>query len=209
MIDPGPDSPTLLLLKTDALVEGIHFFARRTAAAGRLESDRPRGFRLRRHGRPAGALPRHPGVAAGHPVAWVEELYRGMGDCLETFGGVLAGGETSSVPPPSAAVISIAATGSVRREHLVLRSTARPGQPILVTGTLGGSLAGKHLNFTPRLAESEWLVAHFKPTAMMDLSDGLAKDLPRLAAASGCGVKLERDQLRSPPAAPRPGAQRW
>ena len=46
------------------------------------------------------------------------------------------------------------------------------------------------LDFTPRLVETDWLVGHFKPTAMMDLSDGLAKDLPRLAVASGCGCKI-------------------
>ena len=85
----------------------------------------------------------------------MEDLYRGIGDCLEKFGGVLAGGETSSVPPGSAAVISIAATGSVRREHLVLRSTAKPGDALLVTGTLGGSIQGKHLDFTPRVVEVE------------------------------------------------------
>jgi thiamine-monophosphate kinase len=92
-------------------------------------------------------------------------------------------------------VISVAATGSVRREHLVLRSTARPGQILLVTGTLGGSLAGKHLSFTPRIREASWLVRHHKPAAMMDISDGLAKDLPRLALASGCGFVLDRDSL--------------
>ena len=65
-------------------------------------------------------------------VTWAEELYRGIGDCLEKFGGVLAGGETSSVPTGSAAVISIAATGSVLRKHLVLRSTAKPGDALFV-----------------------------------------------------------------------------
>ncbi|MGL5016869.1 MAG: thiamine-phosphate kinase, partial [Luteolibacter sp.] len=98
-------------------------------------------------------------------------------------------------PAGSAAVISIAATGSVLRRHLVLRSTAQAGDALFVTGTLGGSIAGKHLDFTPRLREASWLVAEFKPTAMMDLSDGLAKDLPRLAAASRCGFQIDRSAL--------------
>lgn len=199
-VDPGPQSPTLLLLKTDAIVEHIHFLPDAPArsvgwkAAARVISD----FAA------MGGQPVHflitLALAPETPVVWAEELYRGIGDCLKKFGGTLAGGETSSVPSGSAAVISIAATGSVLRENLVLRSTARPGDLLLVTGSLGGSLAGKHLAFVPRLEETHWLLAHFKPTAMMDLSDGLAIDLPRLAAASGCGFSLDESALPRNPA---------
>jgi thiamine-monophosphate kinase len=195
VIDHDPQSPTLLLLKTDALVGHIHFLPGAPAravgwkAAARVVSD-------------FAAMGGHPGhflITLALPpetaVAWVEDLYRGIADCLEKFGGLLAGGETSSVPHGSAAVISIAATGSVHREHLVLRSTAKPGDILLVTGSLGGSISGKHLNFTPRLLQTDWLVSHFKPTAMMDLSDGLAKDLPRLAAASRCGFTIDEATL--------------
>jgi thiamine-monophosphate kinase len=195
VIDPGPDSPVLLLFKTDALVARIHFLPGTPAravgwkAAARVVSD----FAA------MGGHPEHFLITLALPpetaVSWVEDLYRGIGDCLEKFGGLLAGGETSSVPEGSAAVISIAATGRVRREHLVLRSTARPGDALFVTGTLGGSIRGRHLDFTPRVVESDWLVSHYKPAAMMDLSDGLAKDLPRLAAASGCGFRLDRPAL--------------
>lgn len=193
VIDQG--LPALLLLKTDALVEHVHFLPTAPARAvgwksvARVISDfaamggRPEHFLITL------ALPPET------PVSWVEDLYRGIGDCLEKFGGFLAGGETSGVPSGSAAVISIAATGRVQREHLVLRSTAKPGDILFVTGTLGGSIHGKHLDFTPRIHEAEWLVTHFKPTAMMDLSDGLGKDLTRLAAASGCGFHIEREIL--------------
>lgn len=195
VIDPGPQSDTLQLLKTDALVGGIHFLTKSPPrsvgwkSAARVVSDfaamggRPEYFLITL------ALPPET------RVSWVEDLYRGIGDCLQTFGAVLAGGETSSVPAGSAPVISVAATGSVAREHLVLRSTAKPGQLLLVTGTLGGSIHGKHLDFTPRVREAAWLVSNSKPTAMMDLSDGLAKDLPRLAKASGCGFILDRSTL--------------
>jgi thiamine-monophosphate kinase len=70
---------------------------------------------------------------------------------------------------------------------------------LFVTGRLGGSLAGRHLDFRPRLAEARWLVSHFQPHAMMDLSDGLAADLPRLAAASGCGYAIEESRLPCAP----------
>ncbi|MEI6673555.1 MAG: thiamine-phosphate kinase [Verrucomicrobiota bacterium] len=195
VIDLGPSHDRLQLLKTDALVEHVHFLpaapprAVGWKAAARVVSDfaamggHPEHFLITL------ALPPHT------PVAWAEDLYRGIGDCLERFGGVLAGGETSSVPPHSAAVIAVAATGSVRRTHLTLRSTACPGQALLVTGALGGAHLGKHLTFTPRQKETDWLVSNFKPAAMMDLSDGLGRDLPRMAAASGCGYEVVRGEL--------------
>lgn len=193
VIDQG--LPTLLLLKTDALVEQVHFLPSAPArdvgwkAVARVVSDfaamggKPEHFLITL------ALP------GGMEVAWVEEFYQGMGDCMKRFGGFLAGGETSSVPAGSAAVISIAATGSVPRDKVVLRSTAKPGDVLFVTGTLGGSIQGKHLTFTPRVEAAEWLVGHFKPTAMMDLSDGLGKDLPRMAASSGCGFTVIEPDL--------------
>jgi len=60
---------------------------------------------------------------------------------------------------------------------------------------LGGSINGKHLDFHPRLREATWLTKNFSLTAMMDLSDGLAKDLPRLAKASGCGFTIEKESV--------------
>lgn len=193
VIDSG--APVIQLLKTDALVERIHFLPNAPPRAVGWKSV----ARVISDFAAMGGKPEHflvtLALAASTEVSWIEEVYRGIGDCLGQFGGLLAGGETSSVPEGSAAVISIAATGSVPRDHLVLRSTARSDETILVTGTLGGSIQGKHLDFTPRVAEAEWLVRHFKPSAMMDLSDGLAKDLPRLAAASGIGFRIDESAL--------------
>lgn len=187
VVDPG--SGPLRLLKTDAIVEGIHFLPETDTekvgwkAVARVLSD----FAA------MGGKPEHllvtVAVDAERPVIWMDRLYRGIRKCLAKHGGVLAGGETSSLPQ-AGAVISVAGEGSVEREHLVLRSGGKPGDLVLVTGRLGWSLSGKHLTFTPRLAEAAWLVEHLRPTAMMDLSDGVAKDLPRLAAASSCGFEI-------------------
>jgi thiamine-monophosphate kinase len=195
VIDPGAEFSTLQLLKTDALVERVHYLPDAPARAVGWKSV----ARVISDFAAMGGKPEHFLVTLALPkstaVGWIEDVYRGIGDCLEKFGGLLAGGETSSVPDGSAAVISIAATGSVLREHLVLRSTAKLGETLFVTGNLGGSIRGKHLDFTPRLAEAAWLVEHFKPTAMMDLSDGLGKDLPRLAEASDCGFLIDEAAL--------------
>ncbi len=186
--DGGVD---LVLLKTDALVEGVHFVREADArqvgwkAVARVVSD----FAA------MGGFPERFLVTLALPgsmsLEWVENFYRGMGTCFERYEAVLVGGETCRVPHGSAAVISVAATGRVERGNVVMRSGGKVGDAIWVTGELGGSLAGKHLDFTPRLDQARWLVEHFKPTAMMDLSDGIARDLPRLAKASSCGFRLD------------------
>jgi len=201
VVGPGDDCAVvgrgeiLTLLKTDAVVAGVHFLesekARRVGwkAVARVLSD----FAA------MGGGPRELLVtlALGREVSveWVRELYEGMSACLERHGGVIVGGETTSLPAGAPVMISVAGRGEVRREYLVTRSGGRPGDGIYVTGRLGGSIRGKHLDFTPRLAESRWLVERFAISAMMDLSDGLAKDLPRLAKMSGVGFQLDREAL--------------
>lgn len=190
------DSDRLTLLKTDAIVESIHY-TRDTApervgwkAVMRVVSD------FAAMGGAPGRFLVTIALPPDREVAWVDGLYQGMARAMDWCGGKLAGGETTAVPKGSAAVISVAATGWVERRHLVLRATARPGDAIYVTGRLGGSLAnGRHLDFFPRLTEAAWLVRHFKPDAMMDLSDGLAADLPKLARASATGFTLDREAV--------------
>jgi thiamine-monophosphate kinase len=105
----------------------------------------------------------------------------------------IVGGETSRSPGP--AFVSVALTGEVERARCVRRSGGRAGDILFVTGRLGGSLSAKHLDFVPRLAEARWLTEHFHIRAMMDLSDGLAADLPRLAKASGCGCEISGESI--------------
>lgn len=201
VVGPGDDCAVwddgggrLLLLKTDALVEGVHFVPAADAASvgwkaiARVASD------MAAMGGAPEAYLITVALRADVAVSWVEGLYAGMRRAMGACGGVLAGGETTGVPAGSAVVISVAATGRVSRGRAVLRSTGRPGDVVAVTGELGGSITGKHLNFIPRLTAGSWLAEH-GVSAMMDISDGLGSDLPRLAAASGCGWVLDEASL--------------
>jgi len=201
LVGPGDDCAVvgageeLTLLKTDAVVAGVHFLHDEKStrvgwkAVARVLSD------FAAMGGEPGELLITLALAPEVSVDWVDGLYRGMSSCLEQHGGVIVGGETISLPQGAPTMVSVAGKGRVARANLVTRGGGRLGDGIYVTGRLGGSIHGKHLDFTPRLREAAWLVNNGWVTAMMDLSDGLAKDLPRLARMSGVGFELNRDSL--------------
>jgi len=101
----------------------------------------------------------------------------------------IAGGDTNSWDGPL--VVSVTALGTPVGEQPVLRSGAKPGDWIVVTGACGGSLAGRHLTFTPRLAEAARLAEMVSLHAMIDISDGLAADLHHLLDESRVGAVIE------------------
>ena len=181
-------SRSLLLLKTDAIVERIHFRPGVSAwkigwkALARCVSDI-----AAMGGKPDAAL-----ICLAAPaetsLARIRGIYHGLDRCATRFGVTLAGGETVRASELS---LTVTMTGWVTRRHLLLRSGARPGDALCVTGHLGGPGADHHLTFCPRLREAQWLVRHARPSAMMDLSDGLAADLPRLCRASRVGASLD------------------
>lgn len=190
----GPRDKEWQLLKTDAVVEGIHFVpgedARRVGWKALCRAISDIGAM---GGRPQHALVTL-AVSQEATVTWLEQLYAGLRKAAQRFGVSIVGGETSRSSGPL--FLSIALTGSVERRHCVLRSGGKAGDAIFVTGRLGGSFSsGKHLDFIPRVTEARWLAEHFRLHAMMDLSDGLGSDLPRLARASGCGFELWEEKL--------------
>jgi len=128
------------------------------------------------------------GVPPATAPSYVNGILRGMQRAARAFNLQIVGGDTIRA---DVMTISVAMLGHARPNQLCFRNGARPGDLIAVTGPLGGSLrSGRHLRFSPRLAEAHWLVAHAKPSAMMDLSDGLAMDAARMAAASNASFML-------------------
>lgn len=202
-IGPGDDCAVLrpvaagerLLFKTDVVVEGVHFRSDAPAGkVGRKALARVLSDVAAMGGQPTAVVVTLV-VPADRSLGWLRGVMGGIRRLARRFDTAVVGGETSSAAPGGGAVVSVALVGRGAAGRLVLRSTASPGDVVCVTGRLGGSLAGRHFTFEPRLVEGAWLARRGSPSAMMDLSDGLAADLPRLAAASGCGFVLDREAV--------------
>jgi thiamine-monophosphate kinase len=186
-------SKTYLVLKTDCVVEGVHFVRGTNASAvGWKAMMRPLSDFAAASGIPRFALITLI-VPEQTEVAWVRGLYRGLHRAGNCFDVAIVGGETSNTPGPIA--ISVSVIGFVEKSRAASRRGGKTGDDLFVTGRLGGALKQKHLKFVARIAESRWLTKNFSIHAMMDLSDGLGADLPRLARSSKVGFKIELENL--------------
>ncbi len=183
-----------LLFASDMLIEGVHFTRRTTPA-------RWIGWKALACNvsdiAAMGGLPYWAVVSLGLPpstaVQWVDGLYQGLARCAKRYGVAVVGGDTVRAPR---VVVDVAIVGTVRAGKAVLRSGARVGDHLFVTGRLGGSLvSGRHARVTPRLAEAQWLVRHLPIHAMIDLSDGLASDLWQIARASRVTLRVDATHI--------------
>jgi thiamine-monophosphate kinase len=112
-------------------------------------------------------------------LKWLEQFYRGLAACARLYRVAIVGGDIAQADGVVAASLTLLGDGSGPR--VLTRTGARAGDSIYVTGRLGGSLrTGHHYGFAPRLAEGAWLARRTEISAMMDVSDGLAKDLHAL-----------------------------
>jgi thiamine-monophosphate kinase len=189
----------LLVLKTDCVVEKIHFKPSTNAElVGWKAMMRPLSDFAA-----VSAVPQFALITlilpAARSTSWIKKLYRGLKRASAKFDVAIVGGETSGTRGP--VTISVSVAGFVEKNRKVSRAGGKKGDDLFVTGRLGGSLRGKHLQFVPRIEQSRWLTTNFRLHAMMDLSDGLGVDLPRLARASRLGFKIDKNALPLAPGA--------
>jgi thiamine-monophosphate kinase len=130
-------------------------------------------------------------------AAWARRVLLGVAEMARRHGAILAGGDLSELDGPrGAAAIAVTALGEGRARSPIGRQRARPGELVLLTGPVGGSPLGRHLDFEPRVAAGLEL-ARAGVRCMLDTTDGLALDLWRLAEASGVRIDLERVPLHA------------
>jgi thiamine-monophosphate kinase len=129
----------------------------------------------------------------GAGIEYAKELYLGMKEAAERFDCAIVGGDTGSWAHPLA--LSVTILGRSAGIKPVTRGIAKPNQRLFVTGPLGGSILGRHMSFVPRVAEARRLAATGAISAMIDVSDGLSRDLGHICRESGVGAILMEEQI--------------
>lgn len=211
-VGPGDDCAVLeppkrpLLVTTDMLMDGVDFVLAEVGGrrAGRKAMAANLSDIAAMAGRPTAAV-----VSVALPKAdarsLAEDLFLGLQEMAAAFGVPIVGGDTNTWNGPLA--VSVTALGEATGRGPVLRDGATPGDWLFVTGPLGGSILGRHLDFTPRVREAQALHAAVGLRAMIDLSDGLAADLNHILEESGCGAVLFADAVPVSEAAVERGRQ--
>jgi thiamine-monophosphate kinase len=131
--------------------------------------------------------------------AQAQALYEGMFPLAKKYHLAIAGGDTNSWPGPLC--LNVTVVGETEIDGALLRSRALPGDELLVTGSLGGSILGRHFDFEPRIREAIQLASEYEIHAAIDISDGLSLDVSRIAQESRCGVMIDFRTIPIAPAA--------
>jgi thiamine-monophosphate kinase len=184
----------LLLVGVDQVLDGVHFDSavHSPRAIGQKAMNRNLSDCAAMACLPAAAtvtfaLPR------GIGEDYAKELFLGIMEAGDKFDCTIVGGDTASWPGKLAITVSI--LGRSAGITPVGRAGAKPGDAIYVTGPLGGSILGRHMTFEPRVQLARELAANFQLHAMMDLSDGLGRDLRHICRASGVGATLQIQKI--------------
>jgi thiamine-monophosphate kinase len=191
----SPPSGKQLVVTTDTIVDGTHF----DSSIHSLESIGRKALAVNLSdiaamaAAPSAAfvsivLPRR-AVATLPAHEAIRRVYDGIIPLANDFNTTIAGGDTNMASAPL--TIAITLLGYVEAGRAWRRDGARPGDAIYVTGPLGGSIAGHHLSFTPRVREALAIDAKCDVHAGMDISDGLSLDLWRICQASGVGAEID------------------
>ncbi len=199
-IGPGDDAALVkpasrdLLFTVDTVAEGVDFALDETTASdiGRKALAINLSDLAAMGGRPLCCVASVV-LRRGLGSRFSKDLYKGLAAAARRFSCDLVGGDVTGWG--SGVVVTVAAVGVLCGKRAITRGGARPGHSVLVTGTLGGSILGKHLKFTPRLAEAEWLARHFPPAAMIDISDGLGVDSGHIAHESAAAIIIDASRV--------------
>jgi thiamine-monophosphate kinase len=176
-------SDELLLIGVDQVLDFVHFDTsiHTPRAIGRKAVNRNLSDCAAMGCLPA-ALVASFALPAGVGLEYAKELYLGMRDAADPFDCVIVGGDTGTWK--SKLAVSVTIIGRADGIRPITRVGAKAGDGIYVTGPLGGSILGRHMTFSPRIREGRELASSGVVTAMIDLSDGLSRDLPRLCSGA-------------------------
>lgn len=200
-IGPGDDAAVLkhdaargdVVVATDTLVEGVHFTADAAPASIGWKAVAVNLSDIAAMGCFPTAVVMTIAAPTGTTRSALESLMQGARDAAAPHRVAIVGGDFSR--SPAGLHVTVTALGETRDLEPVRRCGARPGDVLLVTGPLGGSILGRHLSFEPRVDHGLRLNRAHGAHAMIDISDGLSIDLCRMMTASNTGARLIVDQI--------------